>query len=622
MALPAAFLDELRARTPLSALIGRRVRLARSGRNWKGNCPFHQEHTPSFYVYDDHFHCFGCGAHGDAVGFVMQTQGLDFREAVDLLAREAGLDVPRPNAEAAAAERRRHDLGSVLTAAATAFQRRLLLPEGARALSYLRGRGLSEETIRRFGLGYAPGRGALTAELGREGIEPSLLVEAGLLRQDDGGGRPFELFFERVMFPIRDRRGAVISFGGRTLGDGQPKYLNGPETALFSKRRTLYGLDLARAAARAGAPVIVAEGYMDVIALHQGGFAGAVAPLGTALTAEQMEELWRLAPEPVLCFDADAAGRAASIRAADAALPMLAPERTLRIAILPEGQDPDALIREQGSAAFQRVLDAASPLADALYGLLRAAAPLASPEQRAAFRARLEAAAARIDDRGLAREYRQALLDRFFAENRRPQGLVAGGRPRAAGGWTQSPAGRPGPLGPKPARPGASRATPTPEEAASERLRLLAAILLHHPSLVGGIEEQWQQIDLPPGLAPLREAVLAWAESRGHEGLALDSAGLIAHLHDIGLGAVSKRVLASSPFPLPVFALPDAVSAEAEAGWWHIFGLLHHDRLDAEIEAAQRDFAEQPDERTQRRLLALAEARERLRQGETDDAGA
>ncbi len=613
MALPAAFLDELRARTPLPALIGRRVRLARSGRNWKGNCPFHQENTPSFYVYDDHFHCFGCGAHGDAVGFVMQTQGLDFREAVDLLAREAGLDVPRPSAEAAAAERRRHDLGSVLTAAAAAFQRRLLLPEGARALSYLRGRGLSEETIRRFGLGYAPGRGALTAELGRDGIEPAMLAEAGLLRQDEGGARPFELFFERVMFPIRDRRGAVISFGGRTLGDGQPKYLNGPETALFSKRRTLYGLDLARAAARAGAPVIIAEGYMDVIALHQGGFAGAVAPLGTALTAEQMEELWRLAPEPVLCFDADAAGRAASIRAADAALPMLAPERTLRIATLPEGQDPDALIRDQGSDAFQRVLDAAPPLADALYGLLRAAAPLASPEQRAAFRARLEAVAARIDDRGLAREYRQALLDRFFAENRR---LHAPGRRNKA------PGGSAGPFGPKPGWLGASRTSPTPEEGASERLRLLAAILLHHPALIGGIEEQWQQIDLPPWLGPLREAVLAWAESRGRAGQALDSAGLIAHLHDVGLDAVSKRVLASSPFPLPVFALPDAVSAEAEAGWWHIFGLLHHARLDAEIEAAQRDFAEQPDERTQRRLLALAEARERLRQGETGDGGA
>ena len=613
MALPAAFLDELRARTPLSALIGRRVRLARSGRNWKGNCPFHQENTPSFYVYDDHFHCFGCGAHGDAVGFVMQTQGLDFREAVDLLAREAGLDVPRPSAEAAAAERRRHDLGGVLAAAAAAFQRRLFLPEGGRALSYLRGRGLSEETIRRFGLGYAPGRGALTAELGREGIEPALLVEAGLLRQDEEGARPFELFFERVMFPIRDRRGAVISFGGRMLGDGQPKYLNGPETALFAKRRTLYGLDLARAAARAGAPVIVAEGYMDVIALHQGGFAGAVAPLGTALTAEQMEELWRLSPEPVLCFDADAAGRAASIRAADVALPMLAPERTLRIAILPEGQDPDALIREQGSAAFQQVLDAAPPLADALYGLLRAAAPLASPEQRAAFRARLEAVAVRIEDRGLAREYRQALLDRFFSESRRP---------RARSEWHKAPGGQPSAFGPRPVRAGAGRASPTPEEGASERLRLLAAILLHHPALIGGIEEQWQQIDLPPWLAPLREAVLAWAESRGREGRALDSAGLIAHLHEVGLGAVSKRVLASSPFPLPVFALPDAVSAEAEAGWWHIFGLLHHDRLDAEIEAAQRDFAEQPDERTQRRLLALAEARERLRQGETDDDGA
>src|SRR5580693_9372666 len=316
MALPPQFLDELRARTPLPAVIGRRVRLARPGRQWKGCCPFHGEKTPSFYVYDDHYHCFGCGAHGDAIGFVMQSQGAGFMEAVEQLASEAGLEVPKPSPEAAEAERKRHDLVSVLDAANTAYQRRLRLPEGRAALDYLRGRGLTDETIRHFGLGWSgEGRGGLIAELKREGIEQDQLLEAGLLRGGEDGGRISELFFNRVTFPIRDRRGRVISFGGRTLGDGQPKYLNGPETALFSKRRTLYALDLAREAVRGGASLVVVEGYMDVIALAQAGISGAVAPLGTALTEEQFEELWRLAPAPILCFDGDAAGARATERA-------------------------------------------------------------------------------------------------------------------------------------------------------------------------------------------------------------------------------------------------------------------------------------------------------------------
>ena len=334
MALPAGFLDELRARTPLAAIVGRRVRLARSGRQWKGCCPFHGEKTPSFYVYEDgHYHCFGCGAHGDAIGFVMQTEGAGFMEAVERLAAEAGLEVPKPSPEAAEAERQRLDLAAVLEAAQASYQRRLFLPEGrARAGLSARPRSV-RETIRRFGLGWSgEGRGALAADLGRDGITQDQLVDAGLMRRDDETGRAFDLFFNRVMFPIRDRRGRVISFGGRILGDGQPKYVNGPETALFSKRRTLYALDLAREAVRGGAPLVVVEGYMDVIALAQAGIGGAVAPLGTALTEEQLEELWRLAPAPILCFDGDAAGSRAAARAAELALPLLAPDRTLRLA--------------------------------------------------------------------------------------------------------------------------------------------------------------------------------------------------------------------------------------------------------------------------------------------------
>ncbi|HXT80946.1 MAG TPA: CHC2 zinc finger domain-containing protein, partial [Acetobacteraceae bacterium] len=245
MALPAAFMDELRARTPLPAVIGRHVRLVRSGRQWKGCCPFHGEKTPSFYVYEDHFHCFGCGAHGDAIGFVMQSQRSGFMEAVEQLAAEAGLQVPKPSPEAAEAERQRRDLESVLERAEASFQRRLFLPEGQAALDYLHGRGLSDATIRGFGLGWSgEGRGSLASELAKQGIAHEEMLAAGLIRRDDATERVAELFFNRVMFPIRDRRGRTISFGGRLLGDGQPKYVNGPETALFSKRRNLYALDM------------------------------------------------------------------------------------------------------------------------------------------------------------------------------------------------------------------------------------------------------------------------------------------------------------------------------------------------------------------------------------------
>jgi DNA primase len=277
MSLPPHFLDELRHRTPLAPLVARRVRLERAGRDQKGCCPFHNEKSPSFYVYDDHYHCFGCGAHGDAISFVMQSEGASFIEAVERLAAEAGLEVPKPSPAAAEAAKREAELADVLEAAAAEYRRRLALPEGEAARAYLAARGLDAPTIARFGLGWSgEGRGSLRAALARQGIAESRLVEAGLMKQGERGA--VDYFYGRVMFPIRDRAGRMVSFGGRLLGDGQPKYLNGPETALFSKRRTLYGIDAARPAIRAGAALIVVEGYMDVIALAAAGFEGAVAP--------------------------------------------------------------------------------------------------------------------------------------------------------------------------------------------------------------------------------------------------------------------------------------------------------------------------------------------------------
>ena len=588
MALPGAFLDELRIRTPLAPLIGRRVRLERAGRQWKACCPFHGEKTPSLYIWDDHYHCFGCGAHGDAISFVMQSEGAGFMEAVERLAAEAGLEVPRLSPTIAEAERRRHTLAGVLETAAAIYQRRLYLPEGRPALDYLLGRGLSDQTIRRFGLGWSgEGRGALAAQLEREGITTDLLIEAGLMRADPDSGRTYDLFFNRVMFPIRDRRGVVISFGGRTLGDGQPKYLNGPETALFSKRRSLYGLDVVREA-HGKAQILVVEGYMDAIALHQAGFAGTVAPLGTALTEDQLAELWRLSPSPVLCFDGDAAGARAAARTADLALPLLAPDRSLKIASLPAGEDPDTLVRRQGPAGFQSILNAARPLAEALFDLLRESVGDATVEQRAQLQHRLADAAGRIPDRALAREYRTALLDRFFAGRRRGK-----------------PVTRPVP-----------RPDPCDASAAAERGRILTAILLRHPALLRDLEHAFIALVLPPFCERLRKALLAW----GNHADVLDSQGLINHLTASGLAADAAQVLATVPVPLPAFALAEAMPGDAETGWWHIFGLMNRPQLEQEVAAARRIFADCADEPAQRRLIALCTAREALVRAEQGDA--
>ena len=586
MALPPAFLDELRARTPMAALVGRKVKLARSGKSWKGCCPFHGEKTPSFYVYDDGYHCFGCGAHGDAIGFVMNTEGAGFVEAVQRLAGEAGLEVPKPSPAAAEAERERLDLTGVLDLAAASFVRRLHEREGREALAYLRGRGLTDETIQRFGLGWSgDGRGGLIAELGQADVEPARMAEAGLLQsREDGAAR--ELFYNRVMFPIRDRRGRTISFGGRALGDAKPKYINGPETAIYSKGRTLYALDLAREGARRSEHgVIVAEGYMDVIALHQAGFGGAVAPLGTALTAGQLEELWRLSDAPTLCFDGDAAGARAAARAAEAALPLIGPGRTLCLVTLPDGEDPDTLVRRGGPAAFAAVLASKRPLADALFDILRERFAADTPEMRAALRARLDAAAAQISDKGLASEYRSALRDRFFASTRRRL------QPGA-----------------KPAGPPPLRSAPATAIAAAEQHRAMLAILINHPVLIADVAEALSGLPLESRLSGLRNELIHWSHIT-HE---LDTEGLMNHLALAGHAAQAQLVLASRPMPLPACAGPGAMPAEAEAGWWHFFGLLNRSRLEEEVAVAAATFRQSPNAAAQNRLVALCAAREAL----------
>lgn len=425
MTLTPQWLDELRTRTTLSALIGRSMKLTKAGREYKGCCPFHNEKTPSFYVNDEKgfYHCFGCSAHGDAIRWMTDQRGLAFMDAVKELADAAGMQVPAPDPKAAAKAERANSLHDVMAAAQQWFVAQFQGLDGAAARAYCDGRGLKPETVKAFGIGYAPdSRGKLKDALKHFGEDK--LVEAGLLIAVDGK-EPYDRFRGRLMIPIRDPRGRVIAFGGRILGAGEPKYLNSPDTPLFDKGRTLYNLDKASAVSRTSNRVIVVEGYMDAIALAQAGFGEAVAPLGTALTEQQIAMLWRMVPKPLLCFDGDAAGQKAAFRAAQRALGGLKPGHSLEFVTLPEGQDPDDLIRASGPRAFAELCEQSEALVDRIWKAELAAGPVETPEDRAGLKQRLGVHLAAIADSEIRHHYSEAFRERFDTLFRRAAPLYA-----------------------------------------------------------------------------------------------------------------------------------------------------------------------------------------------------
>ena len=411
------FLEDLRARLPVSEVVGKRVKLKRAGREWKGLSPFQQEKTPSFTVNDQKqfYHDFSTGKHGNIFDFVMETEGVSFPEAVERLASMAGMPLPAVTPDAARHEQRRKTLHDVMELAAKFFTETLASKNGAKARGYLGDRAISPATQLQFRLGYAPpDRFALKEYLGAQGIPVPDMVEAGLLIGGDDVPVPYDRFRDRVMFPITDARGRVIAFGGRALEKDVPaKYLNSPETPLFHKGDNLYNLATARQAAHDGAPLVVVEGYVDVIAMVTSGFGGAVAPLGTALTENQLALLWKMADEPILCFDGDRAGQKAAYRAADLALPLLRPGKSLRFALLPEGQDPDDLARSGGRGAIEEVIGAARPLAEMIWTREIEGGSFATPERRAALEARIGEIANSIRDEVVRRYYRQDLIERL-----------------------------------------------------------------------------------------------------------------------------------------------------------------------------------------------------------------
>jgi DNA primase len=425
--IPQHFIDELIARTDIVEVIGSRVQLKRAGREYKACCPFHDEKTPSFWVSPDKqfYHCFGCGAHGTALGFLMEYDHASFVEAVEDLAGRAGLEVPREGG--AAAPQQPHDELYVALERAALFFRQSL-PAEPRARDYLERRGLVAEMIQRFGIGYAPPRwDGLLDRYGATEDERQVLLRAGLVvaRTADGergvSAGFYDRFRDRVMFPIRDARGRTIGFGGRVLDQGEPKYLNSPETELFHKGRELYGLYEARQATRSLQRLVVVEGYMDVVSLHQAGITCAVATLGTATTPEHLQRIFRLVGEVVFCFDGDRAGRAAAWRALENAVAEVKQGRQVRFLFLPDGHDPDTLVREEGSSAFEARLEGAVPLADYLVGELASRCDVSSVDGRA----KLAELARPLVRRIPSDVYRELLVAQLAEVVRMPAGRLA-----------------------------------------------------------------------------------------------------------------------------------------------------------------------------------------------------
>ncbi|MEO7551763.1 MAG: DNA primase [Croceibacterium sp.] len=439
MSLSPQWLDELRARVTLSSVIMRTTKLQRAGREWKACCPFHNEHTPSFTVNDEKgfYHCFGCGAHGDAIRWMTDQRGLAFMDAVKELAAEAGLEVPAPDPREAQRAEQRATLHDVMAAAQAWYRASLDTGEAARAAAYLKSRGFDAHTMERFGFGYAPNsRHGVKKALAQ--YDEAMLIEAGLLIQVDDRD-PYDRFRDRLTIPLHDPRGRVIGFAARILDAAKkdaPKYLNSPDTPLFDKGRTLFNLHRAAPAARQAGRIVVVEGQMDVIALAAAGIEEAVAPMGTALTEAQIELLWRQADKPILCFDGDAAGQRAAMRAIGRVLPMLRPGHSLQFVTLPAGMDPDDLIRRDGPAALERLLARPRSLVDTLWERERDAISLASPEDKAGLKARLLGHVETIQQPDIRSLYRRELLERFsaFAFPPRP---VRDARPQPGKRWGQ-----------------------------------------------------------------------------------------------------------------------------------------------------------------------------------------
>lgn len=623
MSLPAGFLDELRTRVTLSSVIGRKVTWdQRKSNAAKGDlwapCPFHQEKTASFHVDDrkGFYYCFGCHAKGDAISFLKEVENMSFMEAVEDLAREAGMPMPARDPREAQKADRRSELAAVMEEAVRHFRLVLKTGAGAAARDYLAGRKLTEAALDRFEIGFAPdGWQGLWDHLRQKGIAEDLILGAGLARASTKGKQPYDAFRNRIMFPIRDARGRCIAFGGRAMDpNDSAKYLNSPETELFDKGRSLYNHGPAREAAAKGQPLIVAEGYMDVIALVMAGFEAAVAPLGTAITEDQLRLIWRLHPEPLVMLDGDTAGIRAATRLIDLALPMLEAGQGLRFVILPEGMDPDDMIRARGRDAMAKAIEAAQPMVNLLWRRETEGRVFDSPERKAALDKSLRAVIKGIADPSIRAHYGEEInrLRRELFGPAKPAFV-----PRAPGRQPGRRFGAAVPASPLPATRGSLlAAAPGPEVEEYLHEAMILAIALTHPGIIERFESQIETVDMrDPGHDRLRHALLA----AFHTGPVTDPAAFRGEIEVMAGEEVEKLMsLAHVRIAPPVRNARDAefaVMCLAEE-----FARLEARRgVEAEIEEAMEDLTGLADEGLTWRLSRAAEARHRAERSQLDE---
>lgn len=640
MKFPSGLLDEIRNRVPISSVVGKRVQWDRRksvparGDFW-ACCPFHTEKSPSFHADDrkGRYYCFGCRQTGDIFTFLIEKDGLSFPEAVERLAHEAGVAIPKQTPGDEEREIRRASLYDVMEMAAAFFEAQLHSAKGARARGYLSDRGLSPNVQQSFRIGYAPDdRQALRGHLAEKNVTLEQMIEAGLVISGEDIPVAYDRFRDRVMFPIRDARGKVIAFGGRALADdAQAKYLNSPETPLFHKGRVLYNFDQARAAAHEQGTIIAVEGYMDVIAMARAGFPNCVAPLGTALTEEQLALLWRTAPEPILSFDGDSAGLKAAYRALDLALPLLKPGQSLRFALLPEGQDPDDLLKSEGAQAIKAVVSAAEPMVEMLWRRALDGNDRSTPERRAQFERDLEAEVARIGD-GKVRQYYGADVGRrirslFGAAPakrwRVPFPGAGSGKFSGSMGQGRARGGRKGFSFPKPwelAQPASlelkalARHAPS-RQSAERRERAILMAIVNHPRLLDDFAEIFAEIEFSAReLDSLRREIIDIAALEA----SLDAACLRDHLHRKGFGPLLERIEMQFRRLREWFLLPDAAANDVRTGFRQMVALHRKTvTLAKDLKLAEAALADHPSEEN---LKVLNEIREQMRSSAGEEA--
>ena len=524
------FLDEIRAKVPIADVVGQRVKLVRKGREYTGLCPFHNEKTPSFTVNEakGFYHCFGCGAHGDVIKFEMEAGGLPFMDAVTKLANRAGLKVPQFSRENEEEAKHRSSWYEIMELACGFFEKNLLLPSGHEALDYLTGRGFDNSIIKKFRLGYAPDNNGLHAYLTSKNVSESDMIELGLAVLSEKNGKVYDFFRNRVIIPIFDKRDRIIGYGGRVMGNEQPKYLNSPETPIFNKRKVLYNLNYARDKAYENKRIVICEGYMDVIAQSKYGFDYAVAPLGTALTEDQIQEAWKICPEPTLCFDGDGAGIRAAIRSVDRVLPILKAGYSLKYVFLPDKMDPDEFLKAKGAEEYEKAIANTMPLADLLWRKNIQAQPTNTPEQKAMFEKNIYEEIAKITDEKVRGYYQQDMRNRIYSELRAPQQPAA--KISAAGTQRQTP---------PPARRIVREQLKVRHNLDEKVARFILSAFVCYPELIGEFEEKVGMFEI--GNAELSMFWEKMADiSREHE--QLDAETLWRELASAGLDKIASSL--------------------------------------------------------------------------------